>query len=456
MNNILKVFPLWGLKRWLLLCFFCPLFLYGQNTFSTLSDIYSVSKGETWESVASAHGISVSELKAANPDINGKKLKKGMLLIMPKTQPQPPKEEENKEENKVNEEETSSIRTSILDLKVGVLLPFSDTKMVEFYRGLLMAADSVRRSGVNLDIHAWDCGTTIAQVEALLPELSGIDVLIGPASATQISSVAEICREQGTRLVLPFWNGQSLQDYPLVFNATAPNTIVFNAAVKKLRSYYASENYVIVHSGNPDNRGKVLTETLTQSLAQNAGTPRILELEGDDFAYESAFNQFRNNKILLDNSSIRSLNILLSHLKEFRQKHPQYRLSLIGYPEWQDETQRLLGDFYSFDTYIISPYFYNVLDNRIKRFQSAYEKSFHTTIDQTNPCSAAFGFDLGMYFMKGLSCLGDTFEQKQGTLHQEPYQNWFLFERNASGINFSNNFVQFIHYTPENKIEVIR
>ena len=138
------------------------------------------------------------------------------------------------------------------------------------------------------------------------------------------------------------------------------------------------------------------------------------------------------------------------------EKHSNYRLSLIGYPEWQDETGRLLGDFYSFDTYIVSPYYYNVLDDRIKRFQRAYEKSFRTPIAEGNPRSAALGFDLGLYFLGGISSLGDTFEQKQGSLSQEPYQNWYQFERTASGMSFSNNFVQFIHFTSENKIEIIR
>ena len=442
----------------LLLCLY-PLLMCGQNTLSALENIYSVKKGETWESIATDHSVSASELQAANPDIGSRKLKKGMLLIIPKTAPTTPSQEEAVESSpseETNANQPSPLRTSITDLKVGVLLPFSEGKMVEFYRGFLMAADSVRKNGVNLDIYAWDCGSTTAQIESLLPKLTGIDVLFGPASATQIPAVAEVCREQGTRLVLPFWNGQSLLDYPLVYNAAASRPVLYNAAVKKLIGFYATANYVVVHSGTPDNRGKILSEILTQSLAQSAVIPRVLELEGNDFAYESAFNQFRNNLIFLDDSSVRSLNILLANLKDFRQKHPQYRFSLIGYPEWQDETQRLLGDFYTSDAYIISPYYYDVFAERIKRFQNAYETSFHTPIAQNNPRSAALGFDLGLYFLGGISRLGDTFEQEQGSLLQEPYQNRFQFERSASGMSFSNNFVHLIHFTPENKIELIR
>lgn len=434
----------------LLLFCFCPILLFGQNTLSTLGDIHSVAKGETWESIAVNHGVSVPELRAANPDITKKKLKKGTFLIIPRSVQ--PSEAINESE----QQPVSVIRTAISDLKVGVLLPFSDAKMVEFYRGFLMAADSVRKVGVNLDIYTWDCGTSVTQIEQILPKLGGLDVLFGPVSAIQIPAVAEVCREQGTRLVLPFWSGQPLADYPLVYNATAPNTLVYAAAVRSMMSYYADRNFVIVHSGNDDNRGKILAETLTQNLAQRSGAPRVLELEGDDFAYQSAFNQFRDNMILLDDSSIRSLNILLARLKDFHRGHSEYRLSLIGYPEWQDETGRLMSDFFTFNTYIISPYYYNVLDDKTKHFQRTYEKSFRVPIAQNTPRYAAMGFDLGYYFLSGISSLGDTFEQMQGSFHQKPYQNWYQFERNASGMSFSNNFVQFIHFTMDHKIELIR
>ena len=221
-------------------------------------------------------------------------------------------------------------------------------------------------------------------------------------------------------------------------------------------SFYNERNYVIVRSGNQDNKGKNFTEALTQALAQNSATPRTLELGGDDFAYESAFNQFRDNVVVLDDSNAGSLNSLLTHLKDFRGKHPQYRLSLLGFADWQDEAVTLLDDFFAFDTYIVSPYYYNVWDDRIKDFERSYSNYFRTSVIQNIPRFAALGFDLGCYFLTGISSLGDTFEQMQGSIRQEPYQSWFRFERNASGMSFSNQFVQFIHYTKDNKVELIR
>jgi len=350
----------------------------------------------------------------------------------------------------------SVIRTSIPDLKVGVMLPFEETKMVEFYRGMLMAADSVRQSGVNIDIYAWDCGSSRSRIEDLLSEISGLDILFGPTSPVQVPLVAELCRELGVRLVLPFPNALPLTDFPLVFSATAPNAVVLDDAARKLTNYFADGNFVVVRSGNADNGGNLFTKALTQKLAAEKAAPKHLEIEGNDFAYESAFNQFRSNVVLVDDASVRSLNILLARLKDFHQKHPDYAITLVGYPQWQDESGRLLNDFFTFNTYIISPYYYNVFDSRTKHFQRTYERNFRTPIAQGSPRYAAFGFDLGFYFLNGFSTLGDTFERMQEGILQEPYQNRFRFERTVSDMSFTNRFVQFIHYTRDGLIELVR
>ena len=432
---------------------------HGQGVAAILDNMRQVAKGETWESIASGLGVGVGELQAANPDMSGRKLKRGEWLIVPakSADPSPVLPEEGGEEQSRHALPEGSQRAAVSDLKVGVLLPFGDARMVEFYRGLLMAADSVRRDGqVNLEIHAWDCGTTVAQIDPLLAGLNGLDIVFGPASATQMPAVCETCKEQGTRLVLPFWGGQALLDYPLVYNATAPGTTLYSTAVRKMVSLFGGKNYVIVNSADGSGLGGHLRESVSQELSLRSATPRTLELEGDEFAYESAFNQFRDNVVIPPDSSIRSLNILTSRLKDFQGKHPQYRISLVGYPGWLNETSWLLGDLYRFDTYIISPYYYNVRDGRTKSFQAAYEKTFHTPIVRNAPCYAAFGFDLGCYFLGGVGSMGDAFEQEHDGILQNPYQSLFRFERSASGMSFTNSFVQFIHFTPDEKIELIR
>ena len=114
------------MKRILILIYcLCPLLLCGQNILSTLDNMRSVVKGETWESIAVSEGISIAELQAANPDVKTSKLKKGTLLIIPK-KPEPVAAAVVEE----SEKPVAVIRTAISNLKVGVSLPLADKRMV--------------------------------------------------------------------------------------------------------------------------------------------------------------------------------------------------------------------------------------------------------------------------------------------------------------------------------------
>ena len=47
------------------------------------------------------------------------------------------------------------------EVRVGIMLPLHNVdgdgnRMVEFYRGLLLAVDDLKKEGISVDIHAWN------------------------------------------------------------------------------------------------------------------------------------------------------------------------------------------------------------------------------------------------------------------------------------------------------------
>ena len=433
----------------ILLLGLCPLISFAQGTLTTLDNMYSVVKGDTWESIAAEHGITVEALMSANVDVRTAKLKKGTLLILPE------KPQQVAAAPVEAPQPAAMIRTTLTELKVAVMLPFNDPRMVEFYRGLLMAADKVRRGGTNIEFFAWNSGSTMSDIEPLLGKTSGMDLVIGPSADTQVAALAEACRESGTRLVLPFATSVPTQNYPLVYSVEPSFSVVSQDIALLINRFYSDRNYVVIKTGKADLQGHTLTETLIQSLAKKGVQTRSLNIDADDFTYESAFNQYRDNMIVIDDSSSKSFEEILSHLKDFRAKHANYRISLLGYPEWQ-HMQDHLRDFFSLDTYLVSTSYYNSLADEAKAFEGAYQRSFRKSVSTGSPSYAPLGYDLGQYFLGGIIRQADTFEQMQGDLPQQPLQNRFRFERNPSGMSFCNRAAQLIHFTTDEKIELIR
>lgn len=431
----------------LLLCI--PIILDAQNTMLELNRLHQVVKGETLYGIAKKYNITEEELRAANPDIpeNGK-IKKGKYLTIPN-----PTATQNAEA--VTPEVTKQTPSVI---KIGVVLPFEDKserakKMVEFYQGFLMAADSVKKEGLSLEIYAYSSGNTEAELMDVLmkPEISTLDIFFGPVDEQQLPAAINFCKLNNIKLVLPFTNGQTLSDNPHVYMASPSYAVGITEAASLVTKAYADKNFIILKSNNSNSKGQLFTQTLTDMLGQQGINVRVLNIDGDDFSYESAMNQFKDNFIVLDDPNMKSLNILISKLDSFKQNHANYNISLLGYPEWQTYTNTLLNSFFTFDTYIYSSYYYNALAPNTKDFEQSFTRNFKKAMTINYPRYAMMGFDLAYYFTH------EIWDNDAAiNIQHVPYQNMYRFVQEKENSGFSNHFMQLIHFTKSKQIELIR
>ena len=438
-----------------------PVSIWGQRTLDILQNWHQVKKGETLQSIAETYGITPEQLKQANPDIKIRrknKIKKGTLITIPK----PVVEIEETSEKEVTP--TPTVVKSYSTIRLAVLLPLEENsdrgaKFVEFYQGLLMAADSVKRQGINVDIYAFHTGSTAQEMQSLLKnnDLTQMNVIIGPADQAQTPSLITYCTDHNIRLVLPFSAPNTdTAGHPLLYLTTPTSSLTQQGASMLISKKFDNNNFVILETEKADDRGANMIAVLRQELGHKGISPRTMSIDGDDFAIESSLNQFKTNCIVPDNTSIKTLNVFFAKLRNFQQNHIQYKISMIGYPEWQTYTGTLLKDFYTYDTYIYSSYYRNPLQERTSTFERNFMNNFKRPMIVSYPRYGMMGFDLGYYFMNGLARLGDTFEEHQGELQYFPFQHTFNFQRNGEGNAFLNRAVILIHYKPEQEIEIMQ
>ena len=112
---------------------------------------HKVKKGETIYGIAHSNGITEAQLRSANPGMERPDymLKKGDKIIIPSLQAAP------------QEQTISGDDVRGRAIRMAVMLPLHDVngdgrRMVEYYRGLLMACDSLKHEGISVDIHAWN------------------------------------------------------------------------------------------------------------------------------------------------------------------------------------------------------------------------------------------------------------------------------------------------------------
>lgn len=357
----------------------------------------------------------------------------------------------------------TSLAGGIGKVRMGVVLPLKENthrgaKMVEFYQGILMAVDSLRHEGLNVEIQAIHCGSTAEQMDSVLAvnRLADCNVVFGPLDAAQVPALADYCDLHNVRLVVPF-STSSIQTigHPRYYQATQLQTEVQAEAAALLTNIFGKSNYIFVNANEDNLTGQNLIKLLKDQLANMKATSHELTLNADSTAYEKAMSMTTSNVVVLNSSSLRSLNVLLPQLESIQRQHPYCEITLFGYPDWQTYTSQRLADFYKFNTYIYTSFFRNPLEQRTSTFERQFMHWFGRPMVQTFPRYGMMGFDLAYYFLRGLQIFGNELEQHHVDISTNPFQHPLRFEHGSAKNGYVNRHVELIHYTPKQTIEIL-
>lgn len=335
-------------------------------------------------------------------------------------------------------------------VRVGVLLPLKERSplgqmMLEFYRGLLLAVDSVKNQGLSVEVYTLDSGTTEASLREALAggSLRPADLIFGPGVPEQAEALAAYCRQQGIRLVMPFNTPcATLATNPYVFQAMLPQEALYEAAVQLTLESLADAHFVLLRCGEADDRAASFQSALAERL-QAYGLPHsVLNVQADAGAVVQALSITRNNLVIPDSRSEAALERMAQQLNAFRQTHPNYRFSLLGYPDWLAFATRRSELLFACDTYLFTPFYANPLSGRTIRFAQRYEQDFRSPLLPLLPSPAMTGFDLGYHFLHGVN--------------PQPLQQDFDFQPVAEQGGQANCRLQLVHFASNKLIQVIR
>ena len=164
----------------------------------SIRGLHQVKRKETIFGISRMYDLTIEELLEANPEMKepGYELKKGTMLKIPypgKTSSASNPSSSSMPSSSSNASQASqassaSNNSGIADrpIRLGVMLPLHDIngdgrRMVEYYRGVLMACDSLKKLGISVDVHAWNAAED-ANIPQLLtdPAAANCDLIIGP------------------------------------------------------------------------------------------------------------------------------------------------------------------------------------------------------------------------------------------------------------------------------------
>lgn len=429
--------------------------------------MHKVQRRETIYSISREYGITEEELIAANPELKEGKLKRGTFLFIPypkqeqpQTQPERPMSEPTNEELfSQNTVKKKSIRT----IKAALMLPFSrandtqrepQTRIVEFYEGFLIAADSLKRQGVSMDIYAYDTKGTKAGTDAILSNesMKDMDLIIGPVNQSSIAPVADFAQKHNIRLVVPFApKVDEVFHSPLLYQVNTPQSYLYSEVYEHFIRKFGKSNVVFLDDGTPDPDKADFIKGMKSELKDKGIRFSQIRLEGeiDGSKVIGAMDTLRQNIFVPISARSTALTKLVPHLTLVRKEHPHFDMHLFGYPEWQTYTQDFLANFYELDTYFYSSFYTNNLFPAAVSFTHAYRHWYSKDMANIYPKYGMLGFDIGYFFLKGLSQQGNKLEDNLDRVTVVPIQTGFKFERVNNWGGFINRKIFFVHFSQD-------
>jgi len=350
-----------------------------QNSGSGNFKKHTVSQGETLSGIAHKYGVSIDDIKKANPDItNIDVLKLDQVLNIPakqnqtvtnnntqninnnpnsnnNTNPSNNNSTTNNNQSGIKEEIKTVNCDSILPVKktynVALILPFkgnnfASTKIAtEFYHGFKTGLDSVaEKMKVNVKLHvmnstaANDSDKTEDQYDFV--KLKTMDLIIGPLFSANIKPIAQFAKDNKIPIVSPFTKSLSLlEDNPYVIKITPSEKTLAKRTLQYFNTTYPNCNFILVNAARK--RDSTLHVAYYEALEELGikDTSRIHRIKSNPSAY---FKGGVKNVVIYVNSTEVTVK---GFITSFNQSYKNNNVILVGTEGWL-EFNNVEADYY--------------------------------------------------------------------------------------------------------------
>jgi LysM repeat protein len=329
---------------------------------------------------------------------------------------------------------------------------------LEMYQGILLASDTLRTLGLDINIHTYDIKSDTIEITRLIRsgKLAAMDLIIGPVYSTNLSIVSDYARNLGIPVVspVPLMSNSALIKNPMLFMASSSLEVAQKALAKKISEYY-DHNIVFIHA---------------DSLGVDEDVKRFKNLIFNELSYKLPYEEIKFKEFLFysrsmfNNDSINRLSNALSEqsknivivasedtpvisevIDNISGLSRRFDVKLFGYPVIRDLDRIDQKELFDMDIMVYSPYWIDYSKKNVKQFNSNFRKKFHT-----QPLEKSYawqGYDIAYYFLSGLAIHGKSFINYPYIHYPDLLQSDYDFERKSAGDGFENQKLFMVRYT---------
>ena len=307
-------------------------------------------------------------------------------------------------------------------VKVALLLPFSakdypvfvDTlvekmpvqisarseQFISFYEGVLLAVDSLKNQGYKVNLKVFDTERSAEKMYTMVDEIDRLhpDLIIGPVYGSVYKALMDDLTNKNIPVIYPLSSrSEEFGVYPDFIQVNPSMKALTVAMSDWLREEAEEANLVCLNlTGNEVSHSDLEDIRLFKEYMHRIGSMNFYDWNTSAVPLDGLRLQLlpdRENIIILPTTKEAEVSKILPVLSALTEG---YRITVVGFPEWQTFTSVDHETYFKLNTKIFT---YSYVDNTTepaKRFALKYRKYFYT-----EPNNLAYkAFDMSLYFIE--------------------------------------------------------
>ena len=461
---------------------------------------HKVKRKETLYSIAGYYSVTIDEIRDLNPELGWGGPKKGQIIRIPAPHltEQPQADEDIGIEDESDYDEFDSRHENIRrTYRIAFFIPFDFREMepldslikdieslsrrnriierymmeekipqsvnfLEFFQGTLLAIDSMRKTGMKLDVRYFDTGRSMERTRDLLrgEEMEDFDLFLGPFYPYILELVSSFAHRHRIPLVTPFHNDlELLRSNPYLFQLSPSMETGYREAAKLVASKHM---YNIVYVRHEDSLDIEKHEYFKQLIFDGFDDYHpsdpvrfkevILDLKGADKIIHSLSPNMKNLVIVPTADEALASSVVSSLYYQLN----RYEIEVIGAPSWTEFSSIDFRYYHKLNLAFYNSFWVDYHDPRVEQFMTKFRKHYYsepTIATRKGINYGILGHDMTLYFLNALRIYGRRFILELDDYQPELVQGSYTFRRFSGGGGYENSQINFYHFLPDMSIQ---
>ncbi len=418
---------------------------------------YRIESGDNYYQLGKRFGITQAELEELNPALKDG-FKAGMIIKIPVKNAGNKISEDHL--NRQNQTEQPPVNTPPAanshlgkTFEIGIFLPFcqnlSDSARIaqrtngflEFYSGVLLAAEKSSESGVKVKLYVYDTYQDSAEVEKLViqPEFLSLDLIIGPVFPENQKMVTGLCAKNRIPMVSPLSSdSRFVSTTPGYYLINPGRTVRLTGTADYISEKYADQNIIMLNRGTNLGDERYLTDRITQKIGSGKVHQYNILSEGTA-GLEAFLKTDKENIIVLAEGSEADVSVAMTRLNTISKSN---KITVIGLQEYTKMQSIDVEHLHNTNLHYLAPYYIDYGNPKVNTFIGKYRSAYGS-----EPTPYSFqGYDIALHFIASLGKSGKNFPVINPDPGVELLQAQYSFQKLSDFGGYINRSLYVIEY----------